>query len=78
MVALEMIVLDELRDRDVEVALSERNVLVEALGLDREHEAFSHGIQVGVCGGSLRHGMPVTPRIARNASVNSGSRSWIR
>jgi hypothetical protein len=35
-----MVVLDELRDRDAEVAFTERNELVEALRLDGEHEAF--------------------------------------
>jgi hypothetical protein len=31
-VSLEMVVLDELRDREAEVALTERNELVQALG----------------------------------------------
>ena len=35
MVALEMVVLDELRDREAEVALAKRNELVQALGFDR-------------------------------------------
>jgi hypothetical protein len=43
-VALEMVVLDELRDRDTQMALTERNELVEAFGLDRQHEAFRDGI----------------------------------
>src|SRR5882757_1334933 len=29
----------------------------------------------GLCGGSLRHSMPAASRVARNAAVNSGSRS---
>jgi hypothetical protein len=52
-VALEMVVLDELRDRDADVALTERNELVEALRLDGEHEAFRDGVQVGASGREL-------------------------
>jgi hypothetical protein len=37
--ALEMVVRDELRDREAEVALARRNELVQALLLDREYEA---------------------------------------
>jgi hypothetical protein len=77
-VALEMIVRDELRDRQAEVALTERNELVEAFALDREHESLRKAFKFGLRAGSLRHLMPVARRIARNASVNSGSRSWIR
>jgi hypothetical protein len=39
-VALAVVVLDELRDREAKVALTEGNELAQALGLDREHEAF--------------------------------------
>ena len=46
-IALEMIVLGELRDREAEVAFTERNKLVEAFGFDREREPFGDGIQVG-------------------------------
>jgi hypothetical protein len=45
-------VLDELRDREAEVAFTERNELVEALRLDGEHEAFRDGVQVGASGGA--------------------------
>jgi hypothetical protein len=40
-------VIDELRDRDAEVALTERNELVEALRLDGKHKPLRHGVQVG-------------------------------
>jgi hypothetical protein len=46
-VALQMVVLDELRDRDTKVAFTERDELVEAFRLDGEHEAFREGVQVG-------------------------------
>ena len=46
-VALEMVVLDELRDRDAEVALTERNELVEALRLDTRAAARSRGSATG-------------------------------
>jgi hypothetical protein len=46
MVALEMIVRDELRDRQAEVALAERNTLVDTFTFDREHEAFRKCVQV--------------------------------
>src|SRR5689334_725346 len=42
-----MVVLDELRDRDLEMALTEWNKLVEALRFDGEHEAFRDCVQVG-------------------------------
>src|SRR3954447_25062976 len=51
-VALAVVGLDELGDREPEVALTERNELVEALGLEREHEAFCDGIQVSCSPGS--------------------------
>ena len=52
-VALEVIVLDELGDREAEVALAEGNELVEALGLDGEHEAFRERVQVWTSSGEL-------------------------
>ena len=39
-IALEMVVRDELRDCEAKVALAERNELVQALFLDREYEAL--------------------------------------
>src|SRR5690349_13921010 len=45
-IALEMIVLGELGDREAEVAFTERNELVKAFGFDREHEALRDRIQV--------------------------------
>ena len=39
-IAFEVVVLDELRDREAKVALTEGNELAQALGLDREYKAF--------------------------------------
>jgi hypothetical protein len=50
-VALEMIVRDELRDRQAEVALAERNKLVETFTLDRKHKAFRICVQMRAVGG---------------------------
>lgn len=47
MIALAVIVLDELRDCEAEVALTERNDLVEALGLERKHKPLRDGVQIG-------------------------------
>ena len=44
-VAHEVVVLDELGDREAEVALAERNELVRTLGVEGEHEAFRENIQ---------------------------------
>src|SRR5262249_322546 len=77
-VALEMVVLDELGDRAAKVASPSGTSLSRHSDFDGEHEAFATAFRLGLCGGSLRHVMPVAPRTARNASVNSGSRSWIR
>ena len=52
-VALEVVVLDERRDRKAEVALAQRNELAEALGLDGEHEALRECVEVGAEGGEL-------------------------
>jgi hypothetical protein len=52
-VALEMIVRDKLRDREAEVALTERNELVEAFALDREHESLRKGVQIWAAGREL-------------------------
>jgi hypothetical protein len=49
-VPLEMVVLDELRDREPEVALTERNELAQALGLEREHKPLGDRVQVGALG----------------------------
>lgn len=47
MVAFEMVVIDELRDRDAKVALTKWYELVEALRSDGEHETFREGVRVG-------------------------------
>jgi hypothetical protein len=49
-VTLQMIVLDELGDREAEVALAEGNQLAEALGLDGQHEALRERVEVGAAG----------------------------
>jgi hypothetical protein len=57
-VALDIVMLDELRDREPKVALAEGNEFVEAFALDREHEAFRKRVQIGLRAGSLRHLTP--------------------
>ena len=39
-IALEMVMRDKLRDREAEVALAERNELVQSLFLNREYESL--------------------------------------
>ena len=46
-VALAVIVLEELRDRPAEMTFAERDHPVQALVLDRAHEAFRVGICMG-------------------------------
>jgi hypothetical protein len=75
MVALEMVVLDELRDREPEVALTEGNELVEDSDLRESTNLSATAFGLGLRGGSLRHSMPVARRTARIRSVNSGARS---
>ena len=77
-VALEMVVLDELGDRESKVAFAERDQLAQALRLDGQDEALRERVEFGLCAGSLRHSTPAVPTSARNSRVNSGSRSWRR
>ena len=46
MIALDMVVLDELGDGVPQVPLTKRHQLAEALGLDGQHELLREGVQV--------------------------------
>lgn len=52
-IAFEVVVLDELRDREAKVALTEGNELAQALGLDREYKAFRKCVQIWAAGREL-------------------------
>jgi hypothetical protein len=56
MVALDVVVLDELGDRATKVPLAKRDHLRQALRLDRQDEALRVGVQVGTAGGQLDAG----------------------
>ncbi len=45
-ISFEMIMLDELSNDVAQVALAQRNELVQTLGLDGEHKPFGDGVQV--------------------------------
>ena len=77
-VALEMVVRDELRDRKAEMALTERNELVEAFALDREYEALRKGVQIGAACWELEALDTCGAEDRAEPLGEQRSRSWIR
>jgi len=74
-VSLAMVVLDVLVNYLPQVAFTQQDDSVETFFLDRAHEPFRVGIQIGLLGGSLIGWTPLPLRISPKAPVNSGSRS---
>ena len=71
-IALTVVVLDELRDRPAEMTFAERDHPVQALVLDRAHKAFGVGIRIGRLIRRLHH---ADPRFAQpRARARSTSR----
>src|SRR5438132_13622541 len=63
-----MIVRDELRDRPTEMAFAERDHLVQALVLDRAHEAFRVRIRMGARNGVCTTRIPASPNCSRTTA----------
>lgn len=74
-VAFEVVVLDELEDRETEVALAKGTSLSRYSDLMESTKRSANAFRLGLRAGSLMHLTPAAPRTAWNASVNNGSRS---
>ena len=78
MVAFVMIVLEVFVNDVPERAFGNEDQLIETGFLDRPHEAFRVGIEIGRTGRQADGSAPAADNVSANASVNRGSRSWRR
>ena len=77
MIALVMIVIDELRNRLPEVTLTHRNHSIETLVLNRPHEPFGIGIRIRRLKGVCTTRIPASRSRARTGALHFASRSQI-